>query len=196
MLKVRDIMTSRVTTVSPETTLREAMEIFSREHVSGAPVMSGNRVIGVVSSTDLLGLAAMTRGLPVVPPDDIADAEWREEPDELPDVEGSEDDTRSYFTERWDDSDSDVAERIEGAGPEWNELEEHTVSEVMTRDLWSIESTSSAAAAADMMGRYGIHRVLVVDDGVLVGIISAMDIAKAVADKRFVTRTFVFDRGR
>jgi CBS domain-containing protein len=46
------------------------------------------------------------------------------------------------------------------------------------------------------MRRQRIHRVLVTDAGTLVGIVSAFDIAGAVADHRFTRRTYVFDHPR
>ena len=49
--------------------------------------------------------------------------------------------------------------------------------------------------AAAVMQRHGIHRVLVTEDGVLVGIVSAMDIAAAVARHQLEIRRFVFSRG-
>ena len=41
ILRLRDIMTTDALTVTPETTVREAMELLARHHVSGAPVVSG-----------------------------------------------------------------------------------------------------------------------------------------------------------
>src|SRR5450759_2014620 len=52
MLKVRDIMTTDVVTVTPHTTLRDAIELFAKRHVSGAPVIDGVEVVGVVSTSD------------------------------------------------------------------------------------------------------------------------------------------------
>jgi len=42
MLRLQDIMTRDVVTVSPELTLRDAMELLTSLHISGAPVV-GNR---------------------------------------------------------------------------------------------------------------------------------------------------------
>jgi hypothetical protein len=58
MLRLRDIMTTGVITVTPDTTLREAMELFAEHHISGMPVMEGTRVVGVVSASDVLAFAA------------------------------------------------------------------------------------------------------------------------------------------
>lgn len=54
MLKLSEIMTTDVTAASPDLTLREAMELLSSQHISGAPVMVGQKVVGVFSATDLL----------------------------------------------------------------------------------------------------------------------------------------------
>jgi predicted transcriptional regulator len=79
--------------------------------------------------------------------------------------------------------------------PEWNALEEHTVGEAMTRvPLVTLAPDASAETAADLMRTKGIHRILVTEDDVLVGIVSALDIVKAAADHRFTVRQFVFNR--
>jgi CBS domain-containing protein len=44
MLKLRDIMTHSVVTLAPETTLREAAEVLSARHLTGAPVVAGSKV--------------------------------------------------------------------------------------------------------------------------------------------------------
>jgi CBS domain-containing protein len=194
MLHLRDVMTTDVVTVSPETTLRDAMELFGARHVSGAPVVSGGRVVGVVSSTDLMTLAAALPAVPEERPDHAEWGEWdqRDEPDV--DDEG-EVPAGSYFTELWGDVGTDVAERFEATrGPEWNVLEEHTVSEAMTRAVFALPPHATATEAAAYMQRVRAHRVLVMAGDELVGIVTAMDLAKAIAERRLSTRTYVFDR--
>src|SRR5688572_21231320 len=56
MLKVSEIMTREGQRLTAETTIREAMEMLSTSHLSGAPVMAGDEVIGVISMSDILGL--------------------------------------------------------------------------------------------------------------------------------------------
>jgi CBS domain-containing protein len=121
-------MTTDVATLSPETSLRDAMELLTRRQISGAPVVSGRTIHGVVSTSDLM---AFTSALPDVPapPSGMAD-----------------------------------------------DLE------------WDAPATEAELDDLDV-----IHRVLVVDDGELVCILSTLDIANAVADGRLVTRTHVFN---
>lgn len=68
MLALKDIMTRDVLTLSPEHSLRDAMELLTARHVSGAPVISRGRVVGVVSLTDLAELATTVPGVPPVHP--------------------------------------------------------------------------------------------------------------------------------
>lgn len=193
MLKLRDIMTSDVITVSPELTLRDTMELLATKHLSGAPVVSGDKVIGVISTTDLLSSAASLPGVPTERTDQSEWGEWGS----APEWEEDEDSSGTYFTEMWGDAGAELDERFRDvAGPEWNVLEEHTVAEAMTRRVCSLPSSADVTKAADYMRRAGVHRLLVMDEGRLSGIVSAMDITKAVAEHRLTTRTYLFDRDR
>ena len=64
MLRLRDIMSTNVVTVSPEMSIREAMELFGKQHVSGAPVVSGGKLAGVVTGGDLMTFASALPGVP------------------------------------------------------------------------------------------------------------------------------------
>jgi CBS domain-containing protein len=193
MLKLRDIMTRDVITLDSDLSVRDAMALLASRHVSGAPVVSGANVIGVISGTDLLDFASSLPGIPIEQPEEPA-AEWGEgEPDEA--------DTQlpagAYFTELWSESAADLEERFtQTAAPEWNALAEHTVSEAMSRDICALPSSTDVHSAADFMRRAGIHRLLVIDDGRLAGIVSTMDITRAVADRKLTRRTYVFNRDR
>ena len=133
MLRVKDIMTCDVATLDPETTIREAMEMLHTGHLSGAPVVRGKRVIGVISMTDVADLL----------------------------VNGPEPVT------------------IDGDSL----LDERTVADAMTRDIISVDPDTSVKAAATLMRTRGVHRVLVMSDTELVGIVSSLDIARAVSER-------------
>jgi len=52
---IEDIMTRRVITVRPETTVQEAARVMVRNRVSGLPVVDASgRVVGVISDGDLI----------------------------------------------------------------------------------------------------------------------------------------------
>lgn len=195
MLKLRDIMTTDVVTVTPETSLRDAMELLARQHVSGAPVVSGASVVGVVTAADLMSFVASNPGVPT----ERGEApDWGDITDVSVEQEVEEEDTPAgrFFSELWDDAGADVAERIATLqGPEWNELEEHEVSEVMSRAIWCLSPDEPVDRAADLMRKESIHRVLVMEQDSLLGIVTTTDIARAVADHRLTARTYVFNRG-
>jgi CBS domain-containing protein len=191
MLQVRDAMTREVLSVTPETTLREAAELFVSRHVSGAPVVEGRKVVGVVSATDVLEFVATNPPVPRQRVDRREIGEWAERPAPEPDDAAP----GSYFADLWDDAGAESTQRFaDSEGPEWDVFAEHTVQEVMTRAVCSLPSTQSIAAAAEYMKTAGVHRLLVVDQGELVGIITSSDIARVVADHKLQELRFVFDR--
>lgn len=51
---VRDIMCTRIVSVSPDTGVPEIAELMLREHVSTVPVLADGEIVGVVSERDLM----------------------------------------------------------------------------------------------------------------------------------------------
>ena len=100
MLCVNDIMTRELVTLAPETSIREAMETLSTNHLSGAPVVSGERVVGVISMTDILSLlVSAPQPSPVDREDSAVDA-WQEtetRPEDEEDVQAA------LSADIWDD---------------------------------------------------------------------------------------------
>ena len=191
MLKVRDVMTRDVVTLSSEATLREAIEVLSARHVSGAPVLAGDRVLGVITVGDVVDFLANASPLQQGR-DDLLDPDE----DQAPDWATEDAPLASYFSALWADADEDVSTRI--AAPDAAEpdlLSAHTVGEAMSRTVRAVRPELDVLAAADLMNRAGIHRVLVLDHDRLVGIVSSMDITRAAAEHKLVTRRYVFDRG-
>jgi CBS domain-containing protein len=185
MRTVSDLMTPELLTLEPDMSLRDAMEILSTEGVTGAPVVSGSRLVGVLSTTDLIdfqGSVTVERG-----PSD-ARPSLREElggagvPDEDPDENPG-----SFFADYWSDSGADVYQRLaESEGPGWDLLERHTVEEAMTRKVVSVEPEVGIAEVARLMTDRGIHRVLVTRDDSLVGILTSTDLVRAIAEGKLV----------
>lgn len=180
MIKVRDLMTEDVVTVGPHTTLRDLVSVLRDERVSGVPVVSGDKVVGVVSMTDVMEFEAST---PPVPTDRPGQTEWGE----LEVVEpwdDDEDDSLTFYTDLWPDVGADVLERFEETrSPEWDVLAEHVVAEIMTARVRAIVPEATGREAARAMREARIHRVLVMDGERLLGLLSASDIVGAVADE-------------
>jgi CBS domain-containing protein len=53
-MKVRDLMTTDPITTTPDTPLKEAARLMVRHKVSGLPVLSGDKVVGIVTEGDFL----------------------------------------------------------------------------------------------------------------------------------------------
>ena len=54
-MNAKDVMTTEVVTVSPETTVQDLAKILSEKGISGAPVVDANqKLVGIVSEGDLL----------------------------------------------------------------------------------------------------------------------------------------------
>jgi CBS domain-containing protein len=53
-MRVRNVMTNLVLSVSPDDSLVDAARRMSRNNISGAPVVEGGKAVGVVSEVDLV----------------------------------------------------------------------------------------------------------------------------------------------
>jgi predicted transcriptional regulator len=54
MLTIKDIMTTDVIWLDASAPVEEARRTLVDEHIGGAPVLDGGRVVGVISKTDLI----------------------------------------------------------------------------------------------------------------------------------------------
>ena len=64
------------------------------------------------------------------------------------------------------------------------DLDDEPVSEVMTRDVLTVGPEDSVAVAADSMLKRGVHRVFVVHEGQVVGVLSTRDVMAAIMAER------------
>lgn len=53
VMRVADVMTSNLITISPETTIEETMVLFAEKHCRHLPVLSHDRMIGLISIGDI-----------------------------------------------------------------------------------------------------------------------------------------------
>jgi CBS domain-containing protein len=51
---VREVMSKNVTTVTPDTLVKDAAALLAEKDVSGMPVVDGGRVVGIFSEADIL----------------------------------------------------------------------------------------------------------------------------------------------
>lgn len=181
MVPLEQIMTTELVTVSPDLTLQEVARVFAESNISGAPVVSGRELVGVVSTTDLVQFETTNPGAPRHHEDRT---EWGEIQALTALDESDDPEPAVYFTDMWEDAGADVLERFESDSPEWNRMAETTVGSVMTTSVVSLTPTASVQEAARLMRLAGVHRILVVnDEGELVGLVSSSDIVRAVAER-------------
>lgn len=189
MLRVRDIMTPHVVTLMPEESLREAIGTLVTCRIGGAPVLDGERVVGVLSAPDVLEFQA-TMPIATVTNDEEEGTilepveDWRED----------EESPSAFFTDLWSGDRPVSTGRFEmHSGPEWDFLEDHTVGEAMSRAICALPDTLEVSLAAQRMLALGAQRAIVTEQGRLAGILTTTDILRAVAERRLTVRQFVFD---
>jgi predicted transcriptional regulator len=164
-----------VVAVSPDLSLRELVQLFAEMEVSGAPVIAGSKVIGVISTTDIYDfreeMSGTTLGSSVG----------------LGDLDGPPRRRTGYssFVQSWDPGE---VEALEWMGTtrdrDWDVLDTYSVADAMTREVLSQPSDATIKKAAQYMLDAGIHRILVIDDGELQGIVTTTDIVRAVAESK------------
>ncbi len=154
-LLAKDIMNTNVLSVGMDWSLEQLADYLVENSISGVPVTSEEgKLLGVVSMTDIVRYRSM------------------------PSIEQRPDDTHEYYIyspERQYSPEEVEASRIEAESLV-------TVRDIMTFITFNVDEGTSIQEVADAMLRGGIHRVLVTRDNVLVGIITTMDILRAIKD--------------
>jgi CBS domain-containing protein len=145
---VRDVMNQEPVACQATDAVSEAVKLLKRNNISGMPVLDGDRLVGLVSESDLLKLlsAQYEGGL------------WLPSPLEILEVP-----IRDLI--RW--------EKLQ-AGAE--EVGMTRVSEVMTKKVFTVSPEDSIERAASIMVRQRINRLPVLEDERLVGIVTRGDI--------------------
>lgn len=167
---VRDAMQHQVIGVVPEMTVRELIQLLLENGITGAPVLDPRgKVAGVVSVTDVLQLAARKAEIPAgrLACDPVLIAEEVGEEDSS-DGAASGTEVLAQFTRRASHAVAEAA------------FDQFQVRDIMTPVAFSIGPKDPIEAAARFMLKGHIHRVLVMEDGVLFGIITPFDLLQAI----------------
>jgi len=127
----------------------QAAAILRENKISGLPVLDGERLVGIVSESDLLRLLSV---------DEEEGGLWLPSPFEIFEVPFRD-------LVKW--------ERMRSA---LDEIPKKKVSGVMSRNLHEVGPDDSIEEAAGIMTRHRINRLPVVEDGRLVGIVTRGDI--------------------
>lgn len=150
-MKARDIMSTKVVTVSPETSVRDIAALMVEKHVSGLPVLNDNgTLVGMISEGDLLRRPEL----------------------------GTEKHRR-----RW-------ASFFSGADEQAREFTKShglRAGDVMTAQVLHVSEDTSLGDVVNLMEKHRIKRLPVLRDGKLVGIVSRVDLLRALAVQQAVT---------
>lgn len=148
----RDIMQTPVITVSPEEPLTNVQRLFFEEEINGAPVVDDEgRVLGMITSMDLLRAVAEVHDTAPGP--------------------------TSYLRDLLEFSSGDWKHATPGIQ---DQLGEVATSEIMTEGVISVGPDAAVPEVARTLRENNVHRVLVVEDGILRGIISTFDLVAMV----------------
>lgn len=162
IIHARDLMERDVITVTPETRLLDVHRLFVEEEIHGAPVVGEDTLVrGVISTLDLLRLVR----------------------DEFEPGAGAT--TTTYFRED-----------LPYSGPDWlrmpedfqDRMQELTVADAMSRELVTVGPDATVDDIARTMLEHHVHRVLVCEERVLLGVISVFDLI------RVLTRVPIIER--
>jgi len=148
-MKVRDVMNVKPVTVQAEAPVSEAAKLLRKNKISGMPVLDGEKLVGVVSESDLLRLLSV---------EEDEGSLWLPSPFEIFEVPFRD-------LVKW--------EKMHVA---MDEIPNKKVMHVMSRNLHEVSPDDSIEEAAGIMTRHRINRLPVVEDGRLVGIVTRGDI--------------------
>jgi predicted transcriptional regulator len=54
MLTIEQVMRSSIRTINADATIKEAAEIFASEEFHALPVIEGDKLVGIVTTTDII----------------------------------------------------------------------------------------------------------------------------------------------
>lgn len=149
----RDVMNSEILTVTEDMTVHELATFLTDNEISGAPVEDlEGRLIGVVSTTDVARSAFES---------------------------GSADDHDEHpFYHSWATASLDVDDMSDLHVEEEGML----VRDIMTPTVFAVEADAPVSHVARSMLDGHLHRLLVIEESKVVGIVSTSDLLRLLAD--------------
>lgn len=156
-LRARDVMTREVTTVSQDVPVEELIQLLRVSHFSAIPVVDADgKAVGLVSETDILRALAYTVGPP-------GTGEFS------PKFQAGKRRVSAVILDAAGHGDP-------GTSAALRELVRRPVRELMTPYVHACSPEAAVVELCEMMVWKEIHRVVVVDDGKPVGIVSSIDL--------------------
>jgi CBS domain-containing protein len=156
-MKVKDAMNMDVITCKPGDTLSTVADLFKNKHISGLPVVENDKVVGIVSETDLLQLFKVP---------EVSGEMFLPSPFEIIEMP-----IRSII-------------RFEEFKKAFDDIRIKPVKDIMKKKVYSISPDSSLEDASGMMVKHRVNRLPVIENGKLVGIIVRSDIIRGLSKEQ------------
>lgn len=151
-IPLENIMSKEVITIHDNWSIKQVAQFFIENNISGAPVACPDgKLVGVVSQSDVVRFES--RGL------------TEEEIKKLVQI---------YYGPYNSEPTGDDLKLLEEKSAEIG-----TVDLIMTPEVFSVPATISTAEVCEIITNKGIHRLFVTDGPKLIGVVTAMDILKA-----------------
>ena len=162
-VRARDLMRTQVVTLTPDASIREAVQTLQDDHLGGVPVVDeSEKVVGFLSLADIARIEHLQG-------DRVAEERGdRQLANPVGDALEEESQDDEEFGSRDDYS------------PEM--LGRETVGQWMTRGVVTIPPSASLKEVCATMVRESVHRLVVLERGRLAGIISTMDVVRHLAE--------------
>jgi len=157
-LTAADVMRGGIKSVSLQMTLPELEEAFVRDKVTGYPVVEEGKLVGVVSRSDVVRQLCTERQVA----ETVSDFHF---------------DEKNFFEVEME-SIQQIADRV------GERIERLSVQDVMNQRPYTIPLGMPIRDVAHQFITHHVHRLLVTDQGILVGIITTIDLARLIADGR------------
>ncbi len=154
----RDLMSGPPRTVRPDTTLADLERALLEAGVGGFPVVEGDRLVGVVSRSDVVRQLSVEQSL----------AELLASPP--PEAGGGA------------PAPDEIAEQV------GRRMEALRVRDVMNTEVVTVGADTPLEEVARRLVERHIHRVPVVEEGRLLGVVAALDFVRLVAEGRLRSR--------
>lgn len=178
--RVADIMQTNVLTVEPSMSVAQLARTLLDRQITGAPVIDrGGSVVGVVSASDVLRLVSSETNEP--PVRELARGREPDAPGEVAfALEASESGSVSAF---FRDAGGPLHEQAVDLSPLLAPvpLTARTVADIMMPARFSVRPSTTVEGLARFLLTARVHRALVLERGLLRGIVTTFDVLRVVA---------------
>lgn len=147
-MKARDIMTTNVVTVKPDTKVRDVAALMLEKHISGVPVIGDDgKLVGMISEGDLLRRPEL----------------------------GTEKHRRRWLA---------FFARADEQAREFTKSHGLRARDVMTKQVLQVTEDAPLGDVVGLMEKHRVKRLPVLSKGKLVGIVSRVDLIRALAARQ------------